>query len=278
MFLIILGSVFTVIYILLAIGALFTGLASNIVPVLGIFHAVVATIILWGFFFFLRAKKYLYKKLLFSGIGIVLALSVLLIVPLNPLIKKSIAVNTKVLMLNDEPIYSESRNLIGIRLQYKVRIPFPGLSVKALLTPLEANMNNELFNMHPLISFGDNLFPSTYESDYTSTGKGDVYSKNFYPSYLVRNRAKNKLCIIYPFNESTGKSDLETFDIFKKNTLAKTSYKISFSISMEEGPGGSPQVYEGLTTNTYSPKEFYESALKEGAQKEQYRDDGNVCD
>ena len=85
--------------------------------------------------------------------------------------------------------------------------------------------------------------------------------------------------MIYPDDGSQSKSNLEAFDIFKKiNTKTKSPYKITFSMTMAEGPDGSPTIYEGVTTRTYSPKEFYESALKEGAQKDQYIGERNICD
>lgn len=253
------GIIFTLIYIiviyLLAIIASVHG--SDLIIHFATGYLLVAIIALWWIYFFVKRRNFKRSTIILflSGLGVGLLLigallaSARSIVKLDQYLEKEHIANTEVFNMKDEILFSKMGNPIGIRLNYQMRFPdnnyfWQGSSMypeKYLGVNIWTDMHIANQNIEPPM-IGTN--PLKYEQ-----GKNYNFTVDMIPYFLIQNVDKTKLCINKPPKEYA--------DAFQK--LIQNNEAVRFGI------GVSGTKFGRITANTYSLKEFYDSAIKEGA-------------
>ncbi len=255
----IIGIIFTVVYVVLAyVLTILLGLEG---PELMVYFAagylVVAIIALWWTYFFVRRRDFKQKTLIFffSGLGIAVLLAGAIIASRSPLIDLDVyrsekhAASTEVFNMKDETLFSSKENPIGIRLKYSMRFPdsnyfweSPSMNPEKYLgVSIWTDMHIANQNIEPPM-LGTN--PPKYEQ-----GKTYNFTIDMIPYFVIQNADKTKLCIMKP--------PAEYADAFQK--LIQSDETVRFTIRV------SGTNFSGTTTNAYSPKLFYDNAVKEGA-------------
>lgn len=258
-----LGAIFTVIYALIAF---YLGTAMSVMhgieltlPFSGGFLGI-AIGTLWWIYFFVKRKNFRRSSMFFffSGIGVGLLLVGAIIASQNPLSQleryrhAKHAANTEVLNMKDEVLYSKTGNPIGVRLNYQMRFPdsdyfWQSVSISPndqLGTSIWTSMQMVNWNIEPPMTSTD---PSKYAVRYEQ-GKTYKFTVDMIPNFVIQNVDKTKQCIIKP-----SKDYVDTFQKLIQNEDVRFDIRVSGT------------EFTGITANTYSFKEFYDSAIKEGA-------------
>lgn len=257
------GIIFTIIYTLIAF---FLGILMSVHgPALTLQFSIgflgIAIGILWWIYFFVKRQNFRRSSMIFffSAIGVGLLLLGAIIASRNPLIQleesrdAKHAASTEVLDMKDEVLYSKTGNPIGIRLNYQMRFPdndyfWQSVSISPkdhLGASIWASMQMVNRNIEPPMTSTD---PSKYAVKYEQ-GKTYNFTVDMIPDFVIQNVDKTKQCIRKP-----SKDYVDTFQI-----LIQNNEDVRFDIIV------SGTEFTGVTTNTYSFKEFYDSAIKEGA-------------
>jgi hypothetical protein len=165
--------------------------------------------------------------------------------------QEKIAAATQVFNMRDEPLLSAKGNPIGVRLHYSMRFPnsdyfwhTPSLRAgKDFGASIWADGQFTEPAVTPPLIPGKNTAPR-YEQ-----GKQYDFTADILPYFVVRSGDGAKLCLLEP----------------------PPNYRAGFERLMGEGLRYRIHIngtkFEAVTQNTYSPKTFYDSALKEGAVK-----------
>lgn len=255
----IIGIIFTLIYIVVA--SFLAILLKVHGPELMIYFAagylVIAVIALWWIYFFVRRRNLKRSAVIFffSGLGIGLLLIGAIIGSRIPLVELDIyrsekhAEGTEVFNMEDEILFSKMGNPIGVRLHYQMRFPdnnyfweLPHVSPeKDLGVSIWTDMRIANRNIEPPM-IGTN--PLKYEQ-----GKTYNFTIDMISYFVIQNVDKTKLCIMKPPKEYA--------DAFQK--LIQNNEAVRFNINVFGTK------FSEFTTNAYSPKVFYDSAIKEGA-------------
>jgi len=253
------GIIFTIIYIVLTyfLALLMSVHGPELILQFSIGFLIIAIVILWWIYFFVKRRNFKHSTIIFffSALGVGLLLVGTIIASWKPLVDLDIyrlekhSANTEVSNMTDEILFSPKGNPIGIRLKYSMRFPdnnyfwesssmspekYLGVSIWSDMRI--ANRNIE----PPMIGTG----PLKYEQ-----GKTYNFTIDMIPYFVIQNVDKTKLCIMKPPKEYT--------DAFQK--LIQNNESVHFNIKV------SGTKFSGITTKTYSPKEFYDSAIEEGA-------------
>jgi hypothetical protein len=267
------GATFTLIYVVVAyfLALLMSVHGPQLIGYFATGYLVVAIIGLWLIYFFAN-RRHLESRtltLLFSGVAIGVLLVAAMIASWRPLVDLDIyrmhkhAANTQVFNMRDEVLLSPKGNPIAIRLRYSMRFPdsdyfWEGPRMSPLL-PEELREHSVMWgDMHvasgqvsnqmiepPMIGTDPLKYALKYE-------KGKIYSftVEMIPGFLRLNADKTKSCIMKPL------SPLEV-DAFQK--VIHDNEAVPFQITVN-GTN-----FTGITTNEYSLRVFYDSAISEGA-------------
>jgi len=222
-------------------------------------YAVAAVAILWAAYIFVRSRGYRHQTLLFGACGVVLAgalvgaslLSWGALGEWEMARQERVAGATQVFNLRDEPLLSATGNPIGVRLHYSMRFPNSDYFWHTPSLRAEQDFGASIWadggfaepTATPPLLPGKNTAPR-YEA-----GKEYEFTADILPYFLVRSRDGAKLCLLEPpAHYRAG---------FERLMGQSIRYKVSINGTK----------FEAVTQNTYRPKAFYESAVKEGAEK-----------
>ena len=255
----IIGIIFTILYTALAyfLALLMSVHGSEFIFQFSIGFLIIAIVVLWWIYFFVKRRNFRRNTLIFffCALGIGLLLAGTIIASWTPLVGLDVyrsekhALNTGVSNMRDEFLFSPKGNPVGIRLKYSMRFPdsnyfweFPSMSSEKYLNVSSwSDMRIANQNIEPSM-IGTN--PLKYEQ-----GKTYNFTVDMIPYFVIQNADKTKECIMKPPKEYT--------DAFQK--LVQSGEQVHFNIIV------SGTQFTGITTNAYNLKEFYDSAIKEGA-------------
>lgn len=257
----ILSVIFTLIYF--SIGLFFFAAsvhAPNFFPYSVLVFLALSIAVLWWAYYLIRNSKLKYKTLglLLSGLVIAGLMVGACFLSLNVLSEieiyedKKQAANTKVLNMQEELLYSQAGNPIGVRLKYSMIFPkndyfwqLPTMDPQQYLNiNILANMRNTTQVIEP------SMIAKVKEAPKFEKDKNYNFVMDMVPNFIGQDFKTKKICIIAPqaayvarFNE----------------IMADEKLKIKYVISI------SGTEYTAPTKNLYSLKTFYDSAIKEGA-------------
>ena len=255
----IIGIIFTILYAVIAyfLALLMSVHGPELILPFSIGFLVIAIVVLWCVFFFVKRQNFKHSSVIFffSSVGVGLLLVGTIILSWEPLVGLDVyrsekhSQNTEVSNMTDEILFSPKGNPIGIRLKYSMRFPdnnyfWESSSMspeKYLGVSIWADMRIANRNIEPPMIGTD---PLKYEQ-----GKTYNFTVDMIPYFVIQNVDKTKLCIMNPPKEYAA--------AFQK--LIQNNEAVRFNIRV------SGTKFTGITTNTYSPKEFYDTAIKEGA-------------
>lgn len=253
----IIGIIFTIVYAYLALSlaALMSVHGPDFILHFSAGFLMVAIAALWSIYFLITRRNFRYNTVIFclSGLGIGLLLLGTIIASWEPLLDWEIrgqeerAAKTEVLNMRDEVLLSSQGNPIGFRLTYSMRFPdsnyfahSPFVSPEKYIgSGIWANMRMANRSIEPPMIGTD---PMRYEQ-----GKTYDFTVDMLPYFVIQKG--DKQCILQPRKE----------EAVAFQELLQSSERVHFIISI------SGTQFRGMTTNTYSLKEFYDSAIKEGA-------------
>jgi hypothetical protein len=257
-----LGVIFTIIYTLIAffLGVLMGIHGPELTLPSSIGFLGIAIGILWWIYFFIKRKNFRRSSMIFSlaSVGVGLLLVGAIIASRNPLIQleesrdAKHAASVEVLNMKDEILFSKTGNPIGVRLNYQMRFPdsdyfWQSVSISPkdqLGASIWASMQMVNRNIEPPMTSTD---PSKYAVRYEQ-GKTYKFTVDMIPDFVIQNVDKTKQCIKKP-----SKDYVDTF----QKLIQNEDVRFDIIVSGTE--------FTGITANTYSFKEFYDSAIKEGA-------------
>jgi hypothetical protein len=177
---------------------------------------------------------------------------------------------TRIENVRDEVLLSRKENPIGIRVRYSIRFSEDGkYDALFFLIPQGKPEGEFPLNMQTMTSSLDSVDPPL-ESGYSFKG-GVLYTftLDMIPNFVVENVSRTKVCVrsADPRWEEYAKSFKEFLG--SPATEGKYQFRIVISTTGEFGVGHGDlhTIANGLTKNSYNPKVFYESALKEGAEE-----------
>lgn len=257
------GIIFTIIYTLIAffLGVLMSVHGPELTLQFSIVVLGIAIGILWWIYFFVERKNFTRSSTIFSfsaiGVGILLVGAIIAsrypLTQLEEYRDKKHSANVEVLNMKDEILFSQTGKPVGVRLNYQMRFSdndyfWQSVSIipkDHLGSSIWASMQMVNRNIQPPMVSTD---PSKYAVRYEN-GKTYNFTVDMIPDFVVQNVDKTKQCIKKPSKDYA--------DTFQK--LIQSNEDIHFDIMV------SGSQFTGITTNTYSFKEFYDSAIKEGA-------------
>jgi hypothetical protein len=248
---------------LLALGGLLALLGSVHGPALLAYfvlgYLVLALALLWISYGFIRRRGYRHGRWLLIAAGILLCAAMVggsqgswgLLIEWESARQDRLATATQVFHVHDEPLLSPKGDPIGIRLRYSMRFP-----------------NSDYFWHSPSLRIGKDLgtgmwadgrFTEPAVTPPMQRGKSGAlryekgrqydFTAEVIPYFLVQDKAKTKLCIVEPLPEYRAGFE----------RLIASGEALHYKITV------TGTKFEAETENAYSPKTFYESALKEGA-------------
>lgn len=256
------GIIFTVIYALIAffLGVLMDIHGPELTLPSSIGFLSIAIGILWWNYFFIKRKNVRRGSMIFFfsavGVGLLLVGAIIASRPALIILEESRdkkhAVSTEVFDMKDEVLYSKTGNPIGVRLNYQMRFPdsdyfWQSVSISPkdhLGASIWASMQMVNRNIEPPMTSTD---PSKYAVRYEQ-GKTYKFTVDMIPDFVIQNVDKTKQCIRKP-----SKDYVDTF----QKLIQNEDVRFDIMVSGTE--------FIGITANTYSFKEFYDSAIKEGA-------------
>ncbi len=224
-------------------------------------YAVLAVALLWTSYWFIRHRGYRYRPLLIAATAIVLGAALIgasqatvgFLVDLESAHQRRLAAATQVFNMQDEPLLSAQGDPIGVRLRYSMRFPTsdyfwhtPSLRAgKDFGAGLWADGRFTEPTVTPPMPAGKYGAPR-YEQ-----GKQYDFAADVLPYFLVQNKAKTKLCIVEPPPEYRAG--------WKRLIAGGEALRYKITVNGTK--------FESETGHAYSPKTFYESALKAGAAR-----------
>lgn len=258
-----LGILFTL--LLLSLGWVLAVLGSvhgpALFPYFVMGYAVVAVALLWACYWFVRRRGYRHKSLLFGVAGVFLGAALIgasllswgALVDWEVAQQERTAAATEVFNMHDEPLLSANGNPIGVRLRYSMRFPnsdyfwhTPSLHAeKDFGVSIWADGSFAEPTVTPPLIPGKNTAPR-YEK-----GKQYDFTADILPMFLVKNKDMTKLCILEP----------------PPDYHAAFERMVSSGETLHYNIGVNGTKFAGETRNAYSPRTFYESAVKDGAMK-----------
>lgn len=219
----------------------------------------VGLIILWASYGYIRWRRYRRSGWLMAIVGVLVIAGFLgasnasygLLVERESAEQERLAAATQVFNVHDEPLLSAQGDPIGIRLRYSMRFPTsdyfwhtPSLRAgKDFGAGLWADGRFTEPTVTPVMQ------PGKYGAPRYEAGKQYDFAVDVLPYFLVQNKAKTKLCIVEPPAEYRAGWE----------RLMESGEALHYKITIQGTK------FEGETANAYSPKTFYENALKEGA-------------
>ena len=247
---------------LLAMGAMIGMLGSVHGPdrfvYFGFAYGIAAAAAVWLAYWFVGKRGYRHPAVLLFACGLVLAaalvgasqLTISKLVDWEVAEQEKRAAATQVFDVHDEPLLSAKGNPIGIRLRYSIR--FPNSDYFWHTPMLRAEQSGVTFwadgrLAQPVID--PPMYPGKYGALRYVQGKQYTIRLDVLPNFLMQDPARKKLCIVQPPPEYR--------DSFAK--LIADGRAMHYKVSVNGTR------YDQPTENTYSPKVFYDSAVKEGA-------------
>ena len=276
----VIGLLFSLVYIVVVcfLAVLGSVHGASFFPYFELSFLVIALSVLWWLWFFIPRRTPRHASAVFTlcGAGIGLLLVLASFVSQGPLIDWDVrqmqrrAAATEVFKMRDEILLLEERTPIGIRLKYSVRFPNSDYYWQSPFLYPQTDLGHEVGwnivqqTIEPpmqIVTAGTDVVPietahlppvaRRYE-------QGQVYTVtvDLVPDFLALSSDRSKLCIVTPPTQYA--AALKKLLAAQKNTF----YKITVSGTN----------YSGLTQKSYSLKDFYDAALKEGASECRYRD------
>lgn len=221
-------------------------------------YLVVALLLLWGGYFYFRRKN---RKLLFHVLAIALAAASLSIGQtwkVDYYLELRQRAETRIWDVRDEPLLSRHGNPLGIRVSYSMLFPKSDyyetdvtLGPESLsFLPAQGSFSNSIFLMRPVRTVIDPP-PQKLADGSAPLFEGGVsyhFTVDTLPAFLRVDGGE--LC--------TTSEDDAAYKAFPQiDARLTTPYQIWIGYFFDR---------KFATANPYSPKTFYESALKEGAK------------
>ncbi len=219
----------------------------------------IAEALLWTCYGFIRRRGYRHSGWLLVIAGVLLSGALVaasqatwgMMVDWEVARQERLATATQVFNLHDEPLLSAQGNPIGIRLRYSMRFPTgdyfwhtPSLRAgKDVGAGLWADGRFTEPAVTPPMPAGK------YGAPRHEAGKQYDFTADVLPYFLVQNKARTKLCIVEPPPEYRAGWE----------RLIAGGEELRYKITIQGTK------FEAETERAYSPKSFYESALREGA-------------
>ncbi len=254
-----LGMVFTVLYIVVAypLAALLSIHGPDLMGYFATGILIIGIVVLWCVYYLVESLNFTQRTLVFglSGLGIGGVLVGTIIASWGPLLalddyrSEKRAAGTEVSAMKDETLFSPQGNPVGIRFTYSMRFPdnnyfwhspyvspeeYLGVSVWTDMRTANRTIDPPMIGTDPL----------RYER-----GKTYHFTVDMVPYFVIRNADKTTSCILKPPEEYA--------EAFQK--VIASDEEVHFNITI------AGTNFRGVTANAYSPKLFYDSAIKEGA-------------
>lgn len=224
----------------------------------------------WLVYFLLRNRHTRHKRLIFS----VLALPAVLVgvYPVASYVymsyrEKSAAAGVRVENMQDELLHSARGNPIGVRLRFSMHAREDGKYGPLIwMYPQQGPIGELPLNMRHWDHISETVQPRL---DPVKGFKRNVtyeFTVDMIPVFLVQNKDKTKYCI-----RTTGHSSYAPgFKKFLEKPGRAEQYRVEIHIDTYDRFGEYSDfhtIFEENTRHHYVPTQFYESALKEGAQE-----------
>lgn len=247
--------------------------------------ALISSTILWSVYKFLKNKNYQYKTLIFLFCTFIIIGVMEFLLPVSPfkttyqLRVQQKAINSIVVSyISDEVLLSENNNPIGIRIKYSAQIPEGGIYGIAPYF-LDRNDNSQEPYQVQMARTGKAIIepaPSKYEDDPLSNKfKADTvynFTADFIPKFLVFNNGEKVPCIDFYTENNFTETDLKKWLEESISTQYRTSIRVYNNRAIT-----APGIGKDFVTNhSYNIKDFYLSALKEGAKECDFRNNVKI--
>ncbi len=220
---------------------------------------ILAEVILWTCYHYVRRRRYRHSSSILAAVGILLAAAFVIAsqAAVSMLLDwewkehQRLAAATEVLQVHDEPLLSAKGNPIGIRLRYSLRFPNSDYFTQTAMLRTYKDVGVSIWAdgrfAEPTVT--PPMAKGKYGAPRYEQGKQYDFQVDAIPNFLMENRDKTRLCVLEP--------PAEYREGFEK--LMSSDEAIRYRIEIVGTNFG------GYTEHGYSPKIFYESALKEGA-------------
>ncbi len=255
------GIVFTILYI---VAAYFLAVLLSIhgPELIGYFAAgvlIIAIVLLWCIYFLVESRGFTHSTLVFflsaSTVGLLLLGTIIAswgpLVDLDSYFQKKRAANTEVFDMKDETLTSSQGNTVGIRLTYSMRFPDSNYFWHSPYVFPEKYLGVSIWTDMRMVN--RTIDPPMIGTDLLRYEQGKTYNfiVDLIPYFVVPNadHTRTRPCIMKPPKEYT--------DAFQK--VINSDEAVHFNITI------AGTNFRGATANPYSPKVFYDSAIKEGA-------------
>ncbi len=223
-------------------------------------YLLLAEALLWISYALIRRRGYRHRGALMAGAGVMLGAALVgaaqgswgFLVDWESARQERLAAGVQVFNVHDEPLLSAQGDPIGIRLRYSMRFPnsdyfwqTPSLHLgKDFGTGIWADGRFTQPTVHPPMAAGGKYGVPRYEQ-----GRQYDFSADVLPYFLLQDPAGTKLCLVEPLPEYRAGFE----------RLIAGGEALHYKITIHGTK------FEAETEQAYSPRTFYESAMKAGA-------------